>query len=88
MTARQKTYGIRALLMTTVVGASMLAPTYAAGPTFRADYKFTGTALTGFTPIGQADWKGLREWECLSVHRCRHPAIDARASPSERYQKT
>ena len=58
MTARQKTYGIRALLMTVVVmGASMLVPTYAAGPTFRADYKFTGTALTGFTPIGQADWK-------------------------------
>ena len=29
----------------------------AAGPTFRADYKFTGTALTAFMPLGQADWK-------------------------------
>ena len=31
--------------------------TAAAGPTFRADYRFTGTALTGFKPLGQADWK-------------------------------
>ena len=29
----------------------------AAGPTFRADYRFTGTSLSGFTPLGQADWK-------------------------------
>ena len=28
-----------------------------AGPTFRPDYRFSGTALTGFKPIGQADWK-------------------------------
>src|SRR5262245_11635552 len=29
----------------------------AAGPTFRADYRFTGTALTAFKPLGNADWK-------------------------------
>ncbi|HUB32281.1 MAG TPA: FG-GAP-like repeat-containing protein [Bryobacteraceae bacterium] len=27
------------------------------GPTFRADYRFSGTALTGFHPLGAADWK-------------------------------
>src|ERR1051326_7505784 len=30
---------------------------FTAGPTFRADYRFTGSALTGFRPLGQADWK-------------------------------
>ena len=39
------------------VGVLGVMSTYAAGPTFRADYRFTGTALTAFTPIGQADWK-------------------------------
>jgi hypothetical protein len=41
-----------------IVGfVAFLAPLRAAGPTFRADYRFTGTALTGFTPLGQADWR-------------------------------
>ena len=30
---------------------------FTAGPTFKADYRFTGTALGGFTAIGDADWK-------------------------------
>src|SRR5262245_28396945 len=30
---------------------------YAAGPTFRPDFIFKGSALTGWTPIGAADWK-------------------------------
>src|SRR6185436_16117766 len=38
-----------ALFMTPVFGEM--------GPTFRADYRFTGTALTGFKPIGGATWK-------------------------------
>ena len=49
----------------TAVGALALAiglltatqPLRAAGPTFRADYRFTGTTLSGFTPLGPADWK-------------------------------
>src|SRR5262245_48387779 len=30
---------------------------YAAGPTFRPDFIFKGSTLTGWTPIGGADWK-------------------------------
>ena len=30
---------------------------FTAGPTFRADYRFSGTALTDFKPVGSADWK-------------------------------
>ncbi len=29
----------------------------AAGPTFRPDVVFKGSALTGWTPLGDADWK-------------------------------
>src|SRR6478672_3140225 len=29
---------------------------FTAGPTFRADYRFSGSALTGFKPLGQAAW--------------------------------
>jgi hypothetical protein len=39
------------------IGVALMLPVSAAGPTFRADYKFTGTALTAFKPLGQADWK-------------------------------
>src|SRR5262245_66684055 len=44
-------------LATTAVCVLFVASVFTAGPTFRADYRFTGTALTGFTPLGQADWK-------------------------------
>ncbi|MFL6451696.1 MAG: hypothetical protein ACJ746_29075 [Bryobacteraceae bacterium] len=30
---------------------------FTAGPTFRADYKFPGIALTDFKPLGAAEWK-------------------------------
>ena len=30
---------------------------FTAGPTFRADYRFNGTALTDFKPVGSAEWK-------------------------------
>lgn len=30
---------------------------HAAGPTFRPDVVFSGSALTGWTPLGAADWK-------------------------------
>ena len=42
---------------TTAVCVLFVISVFTAGPTFRADYRFTGTALTGFKPIGQADWK-------------------------------
>ena len=29
---------------------------FTAGPTFRPDYRFAGTALSGFKPMGQAEW--------------------------------
>ncbi|MCC7009640.1 MAG: VCBS repeat-containing protein [Acidobacteria bacterium] len=39
------------------LAVAAILPGQAAGPTFRADYRFTGTSLSAFTPIGQADWK-------------------------------
>src|SRR5262245_42718448 len=42
---------------TTAVCGLLAASVFTAGPTFRADYRFTGNALTGFKPAGQADWK-------------------------------
>src|SRR5262245_27236607 len=46
------------VLATATMGACTLAATvFTAGPTFRADYRFTGSSLTGFRPIGQAEWK-------------------------------
>jgi hypothetical protein len=30
---------------------------YSAGPTFRPDVVFSGNSLTGWTPLGQADWR-------------------------------
>src|SRR5262245_25795807 len=43
------------LLVSLSVAAGVSA--YAAGPTFRPDFIFKGSALTGWTPIGAADWK-------------------------------
>jgi hypothetical protein len=42
---------------TTAVCVLFVISVFTAGPTFRADYRFAGTALTGFRPIGQAEWK-------------------------------
>src|SRR5262245_54122973 len=48
----------RAYLMAVAAFSLLLMlPVSGAGPTFRADYRFTGTALTAFKPLGQADWK-------------------------------
>src|ERR1019366_2582222 len=30
---------------------------FTAGPTFRPNYRFQGSALAGFKPLGAADWK-------------------------------
>ena len=40
-----------------IVISALALTTYAAGPTFRPDAVFRGSALTGWTPLGQADWR-------------------------------
>jgi len=35
----------------------LILPLFGAGPTFRADYRFTGNNLNAFKCLGQADWK-------------------------------
>jgi hypothetical protein len=42
-----------AVMLSTVLVWSMSA----AGPTFRPDVVFKGSALTGWTPMGDAEWK-------------------------------
>ena len=52
---------MKTLRMMVVAMAAMCVllatPVFTAGPTFRADYRFRGTALTDFKPVGSADWK-------------------------------
>ena len=50
---------LRAGLLTTAALCVWLAASVftTAGPTFRADYRFTGSSLAAFKPLGQADWK-------------------------------
>jgi hypothetical protein len=47
----------RLSLTTVVMLSAALMSTNAAGPTFRADYRFAGSSLSAFKPLGQADWK-------------------------------
>ncbi len=42
---------------TTAMCVMFTVSLFTAGPTFKADYRFTGTALGGFKAIGDADWK-------------------------------
>jgi hypothetical protein len=42
-----------AALISGIVGVTA----YSAGPTFRPDVVFSGNSLTGWTPLGQADWR-------------------------------
>src|SRR5580765_7604144 len=49
---------MRAAIAATVSGVVLLvASVFTSGPTFRSDYRFTGTSLAAFKPLGQADWK-------------------------------
>ena len=59
ITAGKKRRARRVALMAAVgaLGLALMLPVSAAGPTFRADWKFSGTALTGLRSLGQADWK-------------------------------
>ena len=47
----------RRLSLTALLCGLLAWTTYAAGPTFRPDAVFRGSALTGWTPLGQADWR-------------------------------
>ncbi|MCC7007790.1 MAG: VCBS repeat-containing protein [Acidobacteria bacterium] len=45
------------LVATAVVMGFGAVGVHGAGPTFRADYRFTGSTLSGFTPVGAATWR-------------------------------
>lgn len=45
-----------AMAVATAVCVLFAISVFTAGPTFRPDYRFAGTALTGFKPMGQAEW--------------------------------
>jgi hypothetical protein len=45
------------LWLAAVMSTMLVWSLNAAGPTFRPDFVFRGSALTGWTPIGDADWK-------------------------------
>ena len=47
----------RRLSLTALLCGLLVLTTYAAGPTFRPDTVFRGNALTGWSPLGQADWR-------------------------------
>jgi hypothetical protein len=47
----------RRLSLTALLCGLLALTAYAAGPTFRPDAVFRGNALTGWTPLGQADWR-------------------------------
>ena len=47
----------RFFLFCAVLVAGWVVATQAAGPTFRPDMVFRGNSLTGWTPLGQADWR-------------------------------
>jgi hypothetical protein len=47
----------RAVLATVTICVWLAASVFTTGPTFRADYRFTGSSLAAFKPLGQADWK-------------------------------
>jgi hypothetical protein len=48
---------LRRFALVTAVCAAVGLTAYAAGPTFRPDFVFKGSALTGWQPLGQADWR-------------------------------
>jgi hypothetical protein len=47
----------RMLGLLLVLSAGGVVSTLAAGPTFRPDVVFSGSALTGWSPMGAADWR-------------------------------
>ena len=47
----------RRLSLMIVLSSVVVLSLNAAGPTFRPDVVFRGSALTGWTPLGDADWK-------------------------------
>jgi hypothetical protein len=47
----------RTLSALVIVISALVLSMDAAGPTFRPDVVFRGSALTGWTPLGDADWR-------------------------------
>ena len=47
----------RIMAVATMGLCALAATVFTAGPTFRADYRFTGSSLTGFRPLGAAEWR-------------------------------
>jgi len=45
------------VVATAAMCVSLAMSVFTAGPTFKADYRFSGTALTDFKAVGSADWK-------------------------------
>ena len=45
------------LALAASVALLAFAPVFGAGPSFLPDAKFSGSALTGWRPLGEADWK-------------------------------
>jgi hypothetical protein len=45
------------LFSVTIFSCILAWSVHAAGPTFRPDVVFKGSTLTGWTPLGDADWK-------------------------------
>src|SRR5688572_21667928 len=45
------------VVATSALYVFLAMPVFTAGPTFKADYRFSGTALTEFKAVGSADWK-------------------------------
>jgi Domain of Unknown Function (DUF1080)/FG-GAP-like repeat len=57
LSPNNRKYAVFSIVMLVLIFVWMFIPTFAGGPVFRADYIFTGSELTGWTPFGQADWK-------------------------------
>jgi 3-keto-disaccharide hydrolase/FG-GAP-like repeat len=53
----EETMSQRTVVAVAALLAMLILPVLGAGPTFRADYRFTGTNLTAFKSLGQAEWK-------------------------------
>lgn len=47
----------KAILVAGAIGVVSTVSVLATGPTFRADYRFTGSNLSAFKSVGAADWK-------------------------------
>jgi opacity protein-like surface antigen len=52
-------FEMRGAARAAVLALMCLLPAFAADPTFIPDWTFKGSALAGWSVVGQADWKAL-----------------------------